>query len=115
MRDAGKDAAGVLARAQRRRRLQTAIGCGAGLVTASIGVIGLVLYLAGRAGGVDALRWGPPAILLALVAAFVLTRLVWRCPACDKPLGTEGPLLPGDWRVCPWCGARLAVDPNGDS
>ena len=112
MRDARRDAAAVLVEV--RRRLQTAIGCGTGLATASIGLSGVVLFVAGRVVGDGALGRVALGILMAPVAAFVLTRLVWRCPACDGPLRTEGPLLPSRWNVCPWCGARLAVEPDPD-
>ncbi len=112
MDDASRDRAGILARAGRRRRLQRAIGCGFTLVTVPLGLGCLVLLAAGRVVGVGTLRWGALALVAALVAAFALTQLVWRCPACAKPLDIQGPLLPRFLLICPWCGARLALDPD---
>ena len=112
MRDAGREAAAVLARARRRRRLQRAIGWGFMVVVVVIGLRCLVLSFAGPAVGVGALAWGALGLLVALVAAFALTQMVWRCPACAKPLDIQGPLLPRFLLICPWCGARLALDPD---
>lgn len=114
MADASRGPEGILAQARRRRRLQSAIGCGCGLLGVTIPLSYLVLCIVGQAIGMDALSLIGLGMLAAVVAAFVLTQLVWRCPACNKPLSTEGWLMPQSRRICPWCGARLEVDQDQD-
>ena len=115
MEKAGLDAAAVLAAAGRRRRLPTAIGRGIGLPILLIALPAPVLVLAGQASGDGAPRRGGLGLAGALAAAFAPTRLVRRCPACAKPLGARTSwLLPGSFFVCPWCGARLAPNPERD-
>ena len=113
-KDDGPSAAFSIARqARRRRRLQTAVGCWSTTLLAACPLLGLLAR--SRAGGDPfgprGLFWVGLVVVVGLMAAYALTALVWRCPACRARLDSRrGTLQPVPLRFCPSCGARLVVD-----
>ena len=113
-KDDGPSAAFSIARqAHRRRRLQTAVGCWSTALLAACPLLGLLAR--SRVGddpfGLRGLFWVGLVVVGGLMAAYALTALVWRCPACRARLDSRrGTLQPVPLRFCPSCGARLVVE-----
>jgi len=106
-----------------RKRLVSTVGAVAGLLAAVLLLMTMASGgLHGAAGPDSLFGWAVP-----LVSLFVIVAVTWLLLSRDSseedvdedlyvPCGACGHAVLPDWRLCPYCGARLrAWNPGGES